>query len=405
MKRNNKQPITTHCKDCGSEFTITVTEQERFAQLNYDLPKRCMQCRNHRRKARIERKEAEARAKEQAAAAKRQQEGEIRLNSLLSNIPFKATTVENIDLSNPEQALFIIGNGFDLMHGIPSSYWDFQKSLGKHNELRYYLETYIKCDNLWSDFENNLAHLDAGAMLDVVDMWLQIYDAYDPDAKAADYYSAIDIAMLPIEIITDKLPKRFRQWVDSLVIDPQKKPLANLLYPSARYLSFNYTDTLEISYDVPATSINYIHGCRKNKKDSLILGHVPDVDYLDEYQPAQGLVPQYQSKRKNALLDNAMDIGATQWISYYDEQTTKHTPEIIESNRPYWDLMTDIESIVTIGHSLAKVDYPYFSEIVRYNNGKAEWYIGYHSSQDLQRITTFVNMMGLEISKIHIFRT
>lgn len=302
MKGKNKQPITARCKDCGSEFTISVTEQERFAQLGFDLPKRCMQCRNSRRKARIEREETALRINEQAAAAKRRQEEESKIGAILSNIPFITTTIESIKIPKPEQTLFVIGNGFDLMHGIPSSYWDFQKTLGKHNDLRCQLETYIKCDNLWSDFENNLAHLNAGAMLNVVDMWLQNFDAYRPDAKASDYYGAIETAMLPIQIITDKMPKRFRQWVDSLVIDPQKKPLAMLLSPMAQYLTFNYTDTLEVSYDIPANHINYIHGCRKNKKDSLILGHVPDVDYLDGYQPSRGLVPQYRSKRKAELL-------------------------------------------------------------------------------------------------------
>ena len=43
-------PITTVCKDCGKEFTISVKEQL-FAQENkgFVLPKRCRDCREKRR--------------------------------------------------------------------------------------------------------------------------------------------------------------------------------------------------------------------------------------------------------------------------------------------------------------------------------------------------------------------
>lgn len=45
------------CKDCENPFTITVKEQERFAQLRDDnnhpleLPKRCFDCRKARKTA------------------------------------------------------------------------------------------------------------------------------------------------------------------------------------------------------------------------------------------------------------------------------------------------------------------------------------------------------------------
>lgn len=36
--------------------------------------------------------------------------------------------------------------------------------------------------------------------------------AYDSDAQMADYYAAIDMAMLPVDTITNELPKKFRRW-------------------------------------------------------------------------------------------------------------------------------------------------------------------------------------------------
>lgn len=63
--------------------------------------------------------------------------------------------------------LFIIGNGFDLGHGLHTRYWNFRCYLEEHRgdflrdfEEKYYfwgkgLQTY-----LWNDLECNLANID-----------------------------------------------------------------------------------------------------------------------------------------------------------------------------------------------------------------------------------------------------
>lgn len=77
----------------------------------------------------------------------------------LRTIPFKQINKEKLSLLNPETSLFIIGNGFDLMHGIPSSYYNFRDSLGNNSRVKYHLETSIHIEDIWEDFENNLAYL------------------------------------------------------------------------------------------------------------------------------------------------------------------------------------------------------------------------------------------------------
>lgn len=37
------------CIDCGKEFTITPAEQKFYIKKGYELPKRCNECRNHKR--------------------------------------------------------------------------------------------------------------------------------------------------------------------------------------------------------------------------------------------------------------------------------------------------------------------------------------------------------------------
>lgn len=60
--------------------------------------------------------------------------------------------------------LYIIGNGFDLHHKINSSYKNFQQWMYENNPdiIEKVDEIYGICDDeWWSDFENQLASLDA----------------------------------------------------------------------------------------------------------------------------------------------------------------------------------------------------------------------------------------------------
>lgn len=44
-----KQDLVQTCKDCGKEFTVTVSEQEFYASKELALPKRCADCRKARK--------------------------------------------------------------------------------------------------------------------------------------------------------------------------------------------------------------------------------------------------------------------------------------------------------------------------------------------------------------------
>lgn len=384
--------IRISCTECRNEFTISIKEQNFYIQKGFKLPKRCTACRKKRREeqAEIERK-------------LKLRKDEEELANILQTLPYKNIVLNNIVIKKPSKTLFIFGNGFDIMHDVKSSYNDFQKTLGKNSRLRELLETYLKSDDLWYNFEESLAHLDAGSMLDMVGTYLDIFDAYDEDAQAADYFAAIDTAMEPIYTITNELPKRFRKWVEGLTAGDER-PLIHLLSKDSQYLNFNYTDFPELLYNIPTKNIKYIHGCRKKVKwqpcDELILGHVPDVDYFENYEPDKDLMP--KSEGEIAFVEMAMEQGVDQWVNYYEERFTKSTYEIIDNNIEFFDKAKLYEDIYVIGHSLSEVDYPYFIKIAEINQGKASWHLGYHSLDDMNRLIEFVNL--LNIKNIDVFR-
>ena len=403
MTNGANEIIKRICVDCGSEFCITIKEQFFFVYNNLSLPKRCKACRKSRKAIKNEQDRIEQ------AELKKQEE--LELQSILQNVGVENVEFQRLVNETPESALFVIGNGFDIMHGVPSSYWNFQKTLGKRSEIRYHLENYlnVKSDELWYNLEESLSHINAGVMLDVIDMWLDVYDVYKNNAESmADLHCAIDDAMLPIQVITYQLPKRFRMWVESLISDGSK-PCEHLLSSQSIYLNFNYTEFLEDLYGIPKENIQYIHGCRKKEKgkakEKLILGHVPNVDYLKEYKPNRSMVPYYKNPRKREILEYAIEVGLSQWITYYEQVFTKHIPDIIKEKQSFFNKIDKISNIFVIGHSLSEVDYPYFEEIIKHNKGKAFWHFGYHSLRDLKNILSFAGNMKIEKNYYEVFRT
>lgn len=48
---------TIICKDCGNDFTLTVTEQNWYKEMGFSEPKRCFVCRRNKRNNNNNRKE------------------------------------------------------------------------------------------------------------------------------------------------------------------------------------------------------------------------------------------------------------------------------------------------------------------------------------------------------------
>lgn len=95
-------------------------------------------------------------------------------------------SLEEMGESVKEGSLYVIGNGFDMLHGVRSSYYDFSRTLGKKSSVRFYLEKYLKTDDLWADFEGALGKINIEAMCQpyIIDNFLDINGAYDEDAGA-----------------------------------------------------------------------------------------------------------------------------------------------------------------------------------------------------------------------------
>lgn len=342
---------------------------------------------------------------------------------LFTNVNFEELDISKI---NSENSLYVIGNGFDLIHNVKSRYYDFYKYLCKKDELiPIYMEALFDKDDIWGDFEDSLAHLDRSVIngLDAALEDFNVYDEDDDDFTYADYYSAIEETSRPVTFLTEELPELFRKWINKLQPEKDKHPLCYLLSLNAKYINFNYTEFLESIYGIPNDNILYIHGCRKNRKEKLILGHGNNIDKL--YDKWYEKNKKSSSKNKNAPVNlayfrenekenyddyitplryYALNEVSANIEGYYDD-SKKDTAKIIENNKLYFYDLNNIETIIVLGHSFSKVDYPYFEEIIKNNSNKKtlKWYISWYNIDDLIRITLFLDTFQIGAEQVILF--
>lgn len=367
------------------------------------MPKRCPIC----RKAEHEKRKKEAERLEgvewqrRKAAEKELFDRELKEWNV---IPLDEVSSEN------NHVLYIIGNGFDLMHGVRSSYYAFRDSLGKQSHLRTTLEYYLTPEDIWADFEDALAHFNVRAMGSkfIVDNCLDMFDAYDQDAGATDFFMAVETAADPIITVAEELPRRFQKWVETLSIGTADRPLENM-FQNGKVLCFNYTEFVETLYGIPKENVCYIHGCRRKKKyhpkERLVLGHLPGAsDGAFDFEDDSSLTTRNQYKLY--MVEAAQDY-VFRLIAARDEELTKNCDEIIAAHEAFFKSLKEVENVIVIGHSLSFVDWDYFSEVAaRLSDDKnVRWYFGCHGSRDLKNLKQLLRRLGISRSLVSVFRT
>ena len=88
-----------------------------------------------------------------------------------------------------KKTLYIIGNGFDIYHGVSSQYSDFKEYLSNEDSsLHDIVEKFIPVQEDWSDLEDALADIDVDNVVDNASQFLMSYGAEDwSDAYHHDY--------------------------------------------------------------------------------------------------------------------------------------------------------------------------------------------------------------------------
>jgi hypothetical protein len=283
--------------------------------------------------------------------------------------------------------LYIIGNGFDLHHRIPSSYQQFGAFLKvRDKETFEFVERYFDVNSdFWWEFEGRLAYFDSDQLIDDASNFLVGYGADDwSDAYHHDYQYEVNRA---VEAISKTMRSRFGDWIRQLSM-PDPSEVVQLLLPldrSANFLNFNYTPSLQHIYGVSDDRILHIHGSVADTQAHLVLGHGwRPPDNLDPYR--------FYSEPEDA---DMRVVEGQEIVDDYFKETFKPTERIIQEHQPFFVSLAGVENILVMGHSLSEVDHPYFHEVIRrVDPDLVKWRVSYYG--DIQGPRDGLEELGVD---------
>lgn len=301
--------------------------------------------------------------------------------------------------------LYIIGNGFDLHHDIPSGFPCFMVWVKEHDASFFYRLTqvydYAWNSEWWSDFENSLAHLNFSIYANIKG------NLFDPEYindgsidEKTDYASHKVIE--EFSAIKESLRMSFQKWLfeayGKLNIDKK----IQLQDEDSVFLSFNYTRTLEDIYGIKPEQIFHIHGIIDNL-DSMIVGHGLGLtelnDILERQKPR--VLGEVINKKFNLMTRLQMVTPrhkelatASALESIYSLK--KDIDGCIKNNIRFFDDILDVKRIFVLGFSFSPIDMPYLEKIVRRISQETHWIISWYSQEDKRRIMDFVIKFNIQ---------
>jgi len=309
--------------------------------------------------------------------------------------------------------LFVIGNGFDIQHGIPSKYQDFHNFLKRyypfHKDPAYipggglvpklysygyqlhdifqvfayldYTLTLTEESDNWCDLESSLSKLHL----------IEEFDTESDDPFTAVMYNeSPENTIYYIGQCFHILYNLFDIWVNQIDITSvtPNESFQKLINPEDDYfLTFNYTKTLEQIYN--AKNVFHIHGVQGKKRKAF--GHQKlDEDYIIKF-----------------CEKNLIPLSCLEGVKYLFEITEKDTRHIWESNAHYFNsLSTEIQEIYSYGFSFSLVDMIYVFAICHsIDTSRVTWYLSdFSPSEQIEMYKSRIKTNGFqgEFSTFHI---
>lgn len=283
--------------------------------------------------------------------------------------------------------LFIIGNGFDLAHQLPTSYDNFKNYLSEFaginkdnvdnftipdietNSDDVYsvgLETsagflYNLLNNTqgigerWQDFEAALGRLNFRAVFDDI-----CPIVYDRDGDTNYFYTANNQRGMGrnINIHCTNIYDIFSDWIGSIHLN-NVAPLErfNMIFDrNSLFLTFNYTRTLENIYHIQPENICHIHGMLN---EPLIVGHGLNDEEI---------------RRLHDTYAREF-IGAEDDLTQTIRELRKAVTTRINLFQDFFERLNNITEIYSYGFSFSNVDLPYIERICAViNTCNVTWY-------------------------------
>lgn len=323
----------------------------------------------------------------------------------------------NTNRKTPPTHLYIIGNGFDIHHGIKSRYSDYLTWL-EDNEpelLNDIYEAFYECNSdWWNDFENNLSTYD----------WYGKAQEYADENRPNLLDDHVDRqwndAATYLEQDTDALRANiqdsFERWINDLNKPSECSRLCISAIADSVFLNFNYTRTLEEFYNISSYDILHIHGCvgentskyRTDKSgcriDNYIIGHGCSAEEIGKSRAEiqDRLVHDYSDEENEEFYSDRYEIELHEQLAIESAISAvaswkKPIQNLIERNKDFFSMLKSIKHVHIWGYSFSMVDAPYIDEIMKQiNPSNVCFEISYYSKEDNCVANEFVSKYSIK---------
>lgn len=308
------------------------------------------------------------------------------------------------------KTLYIIGNGFDLHHNMPTSYRAFYQWLvdkSYYHVLSLIEKIYGYSDaKWWNDFENSLGEME---MYDYAqNQASENYPNFSSDEfRDADWYDAEYSTENEFNEMLQSIKRHFAEWIDSLP-PADEKMIVPIKKSGSFFITFNYTHTLEILYRIPSNKIWHIHG-QVSSSDEYILGHGKSRETLENEfmsqepspDPSSSLeeIEEFYRSNSDFIFDRVKDTVLQKVASIQ-----KPVQDIISRDAAKFEAFKNVETIMIYGHSFSRIDLPYIEQIIKNlkNFEKVRWEIVYHNEEDKAKIIDFIRNNAIPSENVEL---
>lgn len=276
-------------------------------------------------------------------------------------------------------SLFVIGNGFDLGHGMKTSYEDFRGYLKEnYPNAKASFGGYVPESRTMPDGGENYNDVEViGLLFEVIsnaepycDKWCDLetsvgfleLDDYFYDWDDGGYednpwhkvYRNQDLAVNLVGAIL-QITEYFAEWINTIEtidISPKSDFLRLVDKRNDFFLTFNYTDTLKVVYG--AENVCHIHG---EQGGELLFGHGNDKDYYEE--------------------NMVRNVGSEDALQYMQRKMRKDTAKALKENQHFFKSISKlINKIYSYGFSFSEVNELYIQELCRIlPTANITWYL------------------------------
>lgn len=280
-----------------------------------------------------------------------------------------------------QNRLYIIGNGFDIHHSISTRYSDFMTWIQKNKDSRIIelMDTFFSEErSFWSEIEIALGEYDEKNITEYCEPENEEEFKYDHPGQ---WQAGIEDS---IPYIFGEAMRKFREtfddWVESINVNEIE--IDFFLSKTSKYLTLNYTETLEKCYGIPLHNVLHIHGSRLDNEKKYIIGHNNHRDINEPMQDEDILFP-YQNAYSSVI------ETMNGWI--------KNPQQRILLNKSFFSELKDIKGVCVIGYSYNEIDMPYLKEILSVISPDSCWVLGYHNDEDKKKAE--ITAKSLKLSK------